>query len=77
MPRKPKFRPEIRWIKLNPEQAVLQCDCYRYGQKQVAGPYSTTVRDASICNARAFASTYVWDPDGPSGTTIGYNVASS
>ena len=28
MPRKPKFRPEINRIKLNPEQAVLMCDCY-------------------------------------------------
>lgn len=28
MPRKPKFRPEIRRIKLNPEQAVLQCNCW-------------------------------------------------
>jgi hypothetical protein len=28
MPRKPKFKPVIRRVKLNPEQAVLQCDCY-------------------------------------------------
>lgn len=28
MPRKPKFRPRINKIKLNPEQAVLVCDCY-------------------------------------------------
>jgi hypothetical protein len=28
MSRKPKFRPEIRRIKLNPEQAVLVCDCW-------------------------------------------------
>jgi hypothetical protein len=26
--RKPKFRPEIRRVKLNPEQAVLNCECY-------------------------------------------------
>ena len=26
--RKPKFRPEISRVKLNPEQAVLVCDCY-------------------------------------------------
>jgi hypothetical protein len=31
MSRKPKFRPKIRWIKLNPEQAVLQCECYTTG----------------------------------------------
>jgi hypothetical protein len=28
MSRRPKFKPEIRRIKLNPEQAVLQCSCY-------------------------------------------------
>jgi hypothetical protein len=28
MARRPKFRPEIRRIKLNPEQAVLTCPCY-------------------------------------------------
>ena len=33
MPRKPKFKPEIRRIKLNPEQAVLACGCYWQGHK--------------------------------------------
>lgn len=28
MPRKPKFRPVITRVKLNPEQAVLACACY-------------------------------------------------
>lgn len=28
MPRKPKFNPEITRVKLNPEQAVLQCLCF-------------------------------------------------
>ena len=28
---KPKFDPEITRIKLNPEQAVLVCECYVYG----------------------------------------------
>jgi len=31
MSRKPKFRPEIRRIKLNSEQAVLSCACYNWG----------------------------------------------
>ncbi len=31
MPRKPKFRPKITWVKLNPEQAVLSCNCYNTG----------------------------------------------
>ena len=29
--RKLKFRPRITRIKLNPEQAVLTCDCYSNG----------------------------------------------
>jgi len=29
MPKKPKYRPEIARIKLNPEQAVLTCVCFR------------------------------------------------
>ena len=29
--RKPKFRPRITRIKLNPEQAVLNCSCYNVG----------------------------------------------
>ena len=28
MSRKPKFRPEITRVKLNPEQAVLACTCF-------------------------------------------------
>lgn len=35
MSRKPKFRPKITRIKLNPEQAVLVCDCYNVGHKYI------------------------------------------
>lgn len=28
---KQRFRPIVTRIKLNPEQAVLSCDCYNYG----------------------------------------------
>lgn len=28
MPRKPKFKPVITRVKLDPEQAVLSCNCY-------------------------------------------------
>ncbi len=28
MPKKPKFKPEITRVALNPEQAVLVCNCY-------------------------------------------------
>jgi len=31
MPKKPKFKPNITKVKLNPEQAVLACSCYGAG----------------------------------------------
>jgi hypothetical protein len=31
MPKKPKFKPRITVVKLNPEQAVLTCNCYSEG----------------------------------------------
>ncbi len=39
MPKKTKFKPRITRIKLNPEQAVLMCECYLVGKKYV-GPGS-------------------------------------
>lgn len=33
MSKRPKFRPEITRVKLNPEQAVLQCECFLSGMK--------------------------------------------
>jgi len=33
MPRKPKFKPEITRVKLNPEQAVLVCSCWWAGKQ--------------------------------------------
>jgi len=35
--KKPKFQPVITRVKLNPEQAVLQCSCYDIGVKIEAG----------------------------------------
>ncbi len=35
MGRKPKFKPKITRVKLNPEQAVLTCDCYQGGTKPI------------------------------------------
>ncbi|MFC1674570.1 hypothetical protein ACFL1K_01555 [Candidatus Omnitrophota bacterium] len=38
MPRKPRFRPEIARIRLNPEQAVLACECFgNHGWVWLAG----------------------------------------
>jgi len=38
---KPKFRPIITRVKLNPEQAVLQCACYNTGH--ILGPLTYPV----------------------------------
>ena len=35
--RKPKFRPRITRIKLNPEQAVLFCNCYNTNREFTGG----------------------------------------
>lgn len=35
--KKPKFKPEITRVKLNPEQAVLACTCYDNGMQAVIG----------------------------------------
>ena len=37
MSRKPKFKPQLIRIRLNPEQAVLQCDCFSTGEVLVPG----------------------------------------
>jgi hypothetical protein len=40
MSRKPKFKPRITRVKLNPEQAVLQCDCFDRGWWMAQSPYN-------------------------------------
>jgi len=39
MSRKPKFKPEITRVKLNPEQAVLSCMCYNTGYFVFSNPH--------------------------------------
>jgi len=46
MARKTKFKPEIRRIKLNPEQAVLNCACFmNMTQFGSGGPHAHTQPD--------------------------------
>lgn len=45
MSKKPKFKPEITRVKLNPEQAVLTCDCYDQTRKFL----TTFTANASRC----------------------------
>ena len=54
MSKKPKFRPVLTRIKLNPEQAVLACGCYSTG---LIAQYTGAITEASwtptsstVCN---------------------------
>ncbi len=42
---KPQFKPIITRVKLNPEQAVLQCSCYDIGT--ISG--STGLKETTVC----------------------------
>lgn len=46
MPRKRKFRPIITKIRLNPEQAVLTCDCYDSGESFRAQTAMSNIKDS-------------------------------
>ena len=51
MRKKKKFKPVITRVRLNPEQAVLSCDCYQYGWKD------TNTKEAAYydrCNIISF-----------------------
>lgn len=39
--KKAKFKPQITRVKLNPEQAVLQCDCFSLGRLGSTGKGGT------------------------------------
>jgi hypothetical protein len=63
MAKKRKFNPGITRIRLNPEQAVLFCECYDTGYRIATAPFQGAV---SACGGDAFApkggrsSTYNW-----------------
>ena len=52
MPRKPKFRPVITRVKLNPEQAVLTCSCHSRGILGSGTPPADSRRVATLSFAR-------------------------
>jgi len=56
MPRKPKFKPEITRVKLNPEQAVLACPCYVSGYRT-----GTSTNPGSIRVCRFLQGLRWWD----------------
>ncbi len=53
MPKKPKFKPVITRIKLNPEQAVLYCACYNLGYEGLTD--SVTFSDICFNRVAGFA----------------------
>lgn len=55
MSKKHEFKPEISRITLNPEQAVLSCDCYSYGQKAVTSlpHYWTFAERQGACSGKS------------------------
>jgi hypothetical protein len=49
MPKKPKFRPVITRVKLNPEQAVLACNCWTAGHTN-SGTKTSVGVSSDICS---------------------------
>ena len=51
MSRKPRFNPEITRVKLNPEQAVLNCPCYstEKGTTEMINKYDGNLGDVEYC----------------------------
>ena len=49
MSKKPKFKPEITRIKLNPEQAVLTCICWQFGSAFAVSWHATSPAEGTLC----------------------------
>jgi len=71
MSRRPKFKPEITRIKLNPEQAVAVCSCYDSGQQVMVSAYSFSVAKKLGCVANQKSHVYDVRCDGRKGTPTG------
>ncbi len=72
MSRKPKFKPVITRVKLNPEQAVLTCNCFSGGWQFAFDGYNRPGGNwfqATYCTGKG-ASGFGWISDfsGPGGT---------
>lgn len=57
MGKKPGFRPKVTRIKLNPEQAVLSCDCFNLGVRWAPSRLVVTVSfpaadRSGVCSSR-------------------------
>ena len=51
--KKKKFKPVITRVKLNPEQAVLTCNCYIAGK--VSGFFFEGFSDYQLCGSKGFS----------------------
>ncbi len=61
MPRKPKFRPVITRVKLNPEQAVLSCSCWMGQANRTAvlpAYFTALITSTAVCWAGRSAGSY-------------------
>jgi hypothetical protein len=58
MLKKPKFKPEITRIKLNPEQAVLTCSCYSTGYRGTPDMTDPAEETHFLGPKNAYASLY-------------------
>jgi len=82
MPRKLKFRPRITRIKLNPEQAVLACNCYDGYLQAVWHPtrWPDLINRQTVCNAGSKGyqvAGIAWTHGGPGGFfPEGHNASS-
>ncbi len=82
MPRKPKFKPEITRVKLNPEQAVLSCSCYNAGGVASPGAYGQggffPLGGCHVFPSRSFGGFYICDSFSPPiGQGAGFSASAS
>lgn len=74
MAKKPKFRPEVTRIPLNPEQGVLACNCFEGVQKNLAqGGYQKAAAGiGSACDWGAKTAGTLVSACGKTGRTSGW-----
>jgi len=77
MSKKPKFKPEITRVKLNPEQAVLTCDCHTWDLQSTYYPPGHTLTARTTCSGPGYPRGQVgfyWCPPFSFGGTISHTL---
>jgi len=67
MGRRPKFKPEIVKVKLNPEQAVLSCSCYTSQYWSGSGHRHVSSGQNFYCSGRVVQGSVIFHCDGAGG----------